>query len=412
MTTTIDLSTVKRPRSRSESGALTFTVAIVSGPDAGRVHTFDASSPRVLIGTSPACGIRLDDPSVSRRHMALTIVGETLQVIDLGSTNGTQVNGVIVKEAYVHGGEAIGVGNTVFSVTRGAPHAADLLQQVNFGNLKGGSRRMRVLYPILELLATTDQPVYFEGEAGVGKSLVARELHRTSKRKDGPFVEVNVITAEEFAAQGLLGQAKGGTLYVRELTTLPTEVQARLLQAIEAKEDVRIVGGTSRNLDAEVSEGRFLERLRFALGHVEIPALRDRQGDVALLARHFWAELSGTTAPLPEDFLPRFEQYAWPGNVRELRAEVSSRITLGEFGDWKPAQSAIPERAAPATNSIIDNVIQRDMPFTRARFLVVKEFEQRYVEHVLERHRGSVTEAARASGVATRYFQLVRARAR
>jgi two-component system, NtrC family, response regulator HydG len=202
-------------------------------------------------------------------------------------------------------------------------------------------------------------------------------------------------------------------LFINEIGNLPRDVQARLKDVISsAASDVRIIAGTRRDLDRDVASGRFADDLFFLLagGRVELPPLREREGDVALLAKHFWNELAETEAELtisalPEDFLPRFEHYPWPGNVRELKAAVVARKTLGELG-----QAYRSEEAKDNGLDFLSAVIEDDLPFPSARERVVKEFERRYVERVLARHGGSVTKAARASGVAHRYFQLIRAR--
>jgi DNA-binding NtrC family response regulator len=422
-----DIATLRRerftrPKAPSASGS-TFVLAVVEGPDTGLVITLDASGPRALLGQSPVCSLRLTDPEVSRRHASLAVTATHLQIIELGSTNGTTVNGVNVKEASLHGGEAIRVGRTVIKVQREAPRFVELAQASSFGRILGESSSMKKLYPVLASLAASDMPVLLEGEAGSGKELVAEELHLAGRRKDAPFMTLDAsalptleLSTRLFGAAGEVGlveQAKGGVLFINEIGNLPRDVQARLREVIaSAASDVRIIAGTRRDLDRDVASGRFADDLFFQLagGRVELPPLRERDGDVALLARLFWNELAETEAevagsPLPEDFLPRFEHYPWPGNVRELKAAVVARKTLGELG-----QAYRSEEAKDNGLDFLSAVIEDDLPFPSARERVVKEFERRYVERVLARHGGSVTKAARASGVAHRYFQLIRAR--
>ena len=421
-----DIATLRRERfarpKPTGAAASTFVLAVVEGPDTGLVITLDASGPRALLGQSPVCSLRLTDPEVSRRHASLAVTATHLQIIELGSTNGTTVNGVNVKEASLHGGEAIRVGRTVIKVQREAPRFVELAQASSLGRIFGESSAMKKLYPVLASLAATDKAVLLEGEAGTGKELVAEELHLASRRKEAPFVtlDASALPTHELDARlfggdgeiGLIEQAKGGTLFVNEVGNLPRDVQAKLRELIAAEGDVRFIAGTRRDLDRDVASGRFADDLFFLLagGRVELPTLRERDGDVALLARHFWCELAETEAEaldssLPEDFLPRFEHYPWPGNVRELKAAVVARKTLGELG-----QAYRSEEARDNGLDFLTAVIEDDLPFPSARERVVKEFERRYVERVLARHGGSVTKAARASGVAHRYFQLIRAR--
>jgi DNA-binding NtrC family response regulator len=205
-------------------------------------------------------------------------------------------------------------------------------------------------------------------------------------------------------------------LFVDEVGALPHDAQATLRGIIATRPDVRIVCATRRDLDRDVANGRFDDDLFFVLaaGRVELPPLRERDGDVAHLAKAFWKELGGEkaalsseTRELPEDFLPRFEHYPWPGNVRELKSAVLARMTLGELGATYRTSEA-----KETGLDFLSSVIEEDLPFPAARERVVGEFERRYVERVLARHNGNVTQAARASGVAHRYFQLVRARIR
>ena len=419
-----DIATLRRERfarpKPTGAAANTYVLAVVEGPDTGLVLTLDASGPRALLGQSPVCSLRLTDPEVSRRHASLAVTATTLQLIELGSTNGTTVNGVNVKEANLMGGEAIRVGRTVIKVQREAPRFVELAQASSFGRIVGESSAMKKLYPVLASLAATDKPILLEGEAGTGKELVAEELHLASRRKESPFVtlDASALPTQELAIRlfgqpgemGLIEQAKGGTLFVNEVGNLPRDVQAKLKDLLAGSPELRFIAGTRRDLDRDVASGRFADDLFFQLagGRIELPPLREREGDVGLLARHFWGELDETeneVAGLPEDFLPRFEHYPWPGNVRELKAAIVARKTLGELG-----QAYRSEEAKDHGLDFLSAVIEDDLPFPSARERVVKEFERRYVERVLARHGGSVTKAARASGVAHRYFQLIRAR--
>lgn len=416
-----EIVTIRRARfTRPEPQGTVFVLTVVEGPDAGQVVTLDASGPtRALIGQSPVCAIRLTDREVSRRHAALSVNDTHLVVLDLGSTNGTTVNGVYVKEATLHGGEAIRIGASVLSVRRSEGRLPELVQANSFGRLLGESRAMRRLYPVLAQLASADRPALLEGEAGTGKELVAEELHRASGRADGPFVTLEASTLppdaidDRFFSEGdanILSQARGGVLFIDEIANLSRAAQVKLREIITTIRDVRIIAATRRDLDRDVAEGKFDDSLFFALaaGRVELPPLREREGDVAILARQFWSELAagaGASPELPEDFLPRFQHYPWPGNVREVRSTVLARMTLGELG---PAYRS--QEAKQRGLDFLATVIEEDLPFPTARERVVSEFERRYVERVLARHGGNVTQAARASGVAHRYFQLVKAR--
>jgi DNA-binding NtrC family response regulator len=417
----IDAVTVRRERFTRPQAATAFVITVVDGPDAGQVVTIDATGPsRALIGNSPVCTLKLTDREVSRRHAALSVSGSTLQLLDLGSTNGTTVNGVIVREVGLIGGEAIRVGQTVLSVKRAEARATQINEAQSFGKVLGASLAMRRLYPALAQLVASDRAALIEGEAGTGKEMIAEEIHRSSRGAESPFVtlEAQNLPAASICQKllELVEQARGGMLFIDEVGALPHDAQATLRGIIATRPDVRIVCATRRDLDRDVANGRFDDDLFFVLaaGRVELPPLRERDGDVAHLAKAFWKELGGEkaalsseTRELPEDFLPRFEHYPWPGNVRELKSAVLARMTLGELGATYRTSEA-----KETGLDFLSSVIEEDLPFPAARERVVGEFERRYVERVLARHNGNVTQAARASGVAHRYFQLVRARIR
>jgi transcriptional regulator with GAF, ATPase, and Fis domain len=230
--------------------------------------------------------------------------------------------------------------------------------------------------------------------------------------------EKGAFTGALAQRRGVFEQAHGGTLFIDEIGELDSGLQPKLLRAIERGEvqrvgankwdkvDVRIVAATRRDLDREVQAGRFRDDLffRLAVGRVELPPLRRRRGDIAVLTRHFWRQIAGEGRPLPAQLIERLEDYSWPGNVRELQNAIARHVAVGDL----PGCAAL--RAPSAVMDPIERVISMDLPLPRARAELVSEFERRYVQSVLERNDGSVSRAAAASGVALRYFQLLRAR--
>ncbi|HZO16467.1 MAG TPA: sigma 54-interacting transcriptional regulator [Polyangiaceae bacterium] len=420
-----------------------FTVAVVEGADRGQRVTVDGTQPGpLLVGQGPACGLRLSDPHVSRRHASVEVVGARLRLTDLESMNGTHVDGVCVLGAMLRGGETVRVGDSVLRVERVGSTPAPVPSPANhFGRMIGASIEMRRLYPLAERLARSDVPVVIEGETGTGKEVLAESMHEHSARAGGPLVVFdctsvppNLIESELFghergaftgavaARRGFFEQAHGGTLLIDEIGDLALPLQAKLLRAIERSEirrlgadgpmriDVRILAATRRNLDREVQEGRFRDDLfhRLAVGRIELPSLRRRRGDIAVLARHFWQEL-GATQPLPNALLLRWEDYNWPGNVRELRNAVARQIALDDL----PVEEApVSGEVSLDASDVIPRVLALRLPLPMARLRVVDAFEQLYIEQVLAEHGGSVARAAAASGIARRYFQILRGRKR
>ena len=404
----------------------------------------------MFVGKSEACQLRVDDALVSRRHLAIALETGRLRLTDLDSTNGTAVNGVRVVEAFLFGGEIVTLGDTTLSVARiGPPVRAKVPAASRYGRVIGGSAVMRRLYPLCERLALSDVPVVIEGETGTGKELLAEAIHEASPRASGPFVvfdcttgpstllesmlfghEKGAFTGADVARAGVFEQASGGTLFIDEIGDLDVALQAKLLRAVQRGEvqrlgsanwltcDVRILAATRRDLEREVQAGRFRDDLyyRLAVARLELPPLRRRDGDVALLAVHFWRAL--TKEPMPADFIERLSGYSWPGNVRELSNAVAHRVALGDLANAEALRRPAAARsgAANATSAgapasdVVAEVIARDLAYLPAREEVLLDFERRYVEHVLAKHKGNVSKAAAASGIARRYFYTIRAR--
>jgi DNA-binding NtrC family response regulator len=181
--------------------------------------------------------------------------------------------------------------------------------------------------------------------------------------------------------------------------------------------DIRVIAATRRDLDRQVQEGRFRDDLfhRLAVGRVALPPLRRRRGDIAVLARHFWDELGGAGQPLPSALLLHWEDYAWPGNVRELRNAVARHLALGNLLLEQPAATTSSSEAPPdaaAAGDVIARILAMRLPLPMARLRVVDTFEQLYIRQVLEEHGGNVSAAAAASGIARRYFEILRSRKR
>jgi DNA-binding NtrC family response regulator len=279
---------------------------------------------------------------------------------------------------------------------------------------------MKDLVATLDRVAPSDIPVLIQGESGTGKELVARALHRLSPRAAHPFVAINCAAVPEALLESeLFGHEKGaftgalirkpglfeaadkGVLFLDEVGEMSGSVQVKLLRALETKEffrvgstrpvraDVRVVSATNKNVKAEMQEGRFREDLYYRLNGVtlKLPPLRDRKGDVPLLARHFLDRFA-PGKKLTAKALETLQAYAWPGNVRELamvmqRAAILSSkdalddgdlpLDLRDAGGWKSA--------AVKTG------------------LSLAEMEKEYIETVLRQNEGHRGKTARALGI-------------
>ncbi len=425
-----------------------FVLEITTGADRGMRSVLDGSGfSRILIGTSAVCDFVLSDPEVSRRHLALEIQGALLRIKDLGSKNGSFLDGIRIFDAAARGGEELTLGSTVIRIEgRAAAKAPELSTSTAFGRLHGASREMRRLFPLCEKLAAARIPVVIEGETGTGKEVLAESLHEQGPRAGGPFVvfdctavpptliesdlfghERGAFTGALTSRRGVFEQADGGTLLLDEIGDFPLALQPKLLRALERSEirrvggdrwihvDVRILVATRRDLDREVQAGRFRDDLyhRLAVGRIELPPLRERKGDVPLLVERFCAELGTTGRQLPGELVERWEEYTWPGNARELKHAVARALALGELsvGQWVAEQDPA-SSSFLATGDVIEEVLAQRLPLIAARQRVIDNFERRYVARLLADHNGNVVRAAAASGIARRHFHRLKARTR
>jgi two-component system response regulator HydG len=428
---------------------------VTAGPDAGAsiVVAADATT-QVVVGTSRTAALKLTDRHVSRRHLAIDRTDKGVGIRDLDSTNGTFVRGVRIAEAWVGPGEPVAVGDTTIMVDWAAAPSAALPEEADsFGRMLGRSPEMRRLFALAARLSLADVAVLIEGETGTGKELLAEEIHMRGSRADRPFVVFDSVdedpqraTIALFGAApgvyaafpdgrpGLLETAHGGTLLVDEPSELTPELQRRLARALSRREvqragsehpipiDVRVIATSSVDLDRRVERGEFREDLFYSLAgaRLEIPPLRRRREDVVLLSRHFWTQ-AGAPGEAPEALVARFVAQPWPGNVRELENAVARHLATGEIDVGArarpsfappPPSSSPPPPLAPSTSEpdLVQRVLGQRLPLASARQEVIAAFERLYVEQILREHGGNVTHAARASGLAHRYFQALKAR--
>ena len=280
----------------------------------------------------------------------------------------------------------------------------------------------------LPAVATCEAGVLILGETGTGKELFARTIHYLSPRRDQPFVPVNcgalpvelvenelfghersAFTGAASAEPGLIAEAEGGTLFLDEVDSLPPIAQVKLLRFLESKEyrrlgssrlrhaDLRILAATNLDLERAVGAGCFRRDLYYRLNVVQLqlPPLRERAGDVPLLARHFLRRYASELARQLTDFTPeallRLTLYPWPGNVRELENTVHRAVilTAGEDGFVGAGDLALLDDGAARKAA--------QESFRAAKVRAVAEFERRYLEDLLASCRGNVSRAARTA---------------
>jgi two-component system response regulator AtoC len=310
----------------------------------------------------------------------------------------------------------------------------ELERAAGFGEMVGTSPPMREIFAMVEQVAPADATVLLRGETGTGKELVARAIHRRSRRAERSFVAVNctaipkdLMESEFFGHErgaftgasarriGRFEQADGSTLFLDEVGDLDLAIQAKLLRVLQEQEitrvggqqpvrvDVRIVAATNRDLEALVKEGGFRDDLYYRLNVIPIrlPPLRERPGDLPDLLQHFLSSFAaryGRPVPIaPPELLAAARAYPWPGNVRELRNLCERAVLLG-WAAVAPILGAGPRSDVAATAQLVD----LSLPLLEARQRLVERFEREYLTRLLREHRGRVGEVARAAGIAER----------
>lgn len=298
-----------------------------------------------------------------------------------------------------------------------------------FETLLGSSPPMQKLYDQLTRMADSEASVLITGESGTGKELVARVLHKRSRRADGAFVAIScpalpetLLESELFGhvrgaftdarseRKGVFLQAHGGTVFLDEIGDLPQSLQPKLLRALEAGTirpvgadrefhfDARIIAATNHDLESAVHEGRFREDLFFRINviQVELPPLRDRGSDILILAQHFVEGFTDQSnkkvVGLSESVAEKLLDYGWPGNVRELRNAMERAVALTRFE--KIVVEDLPERIRTYQKTHLtlggDNT---------SELLPMEEVERRYILHVLKTVGHNKTLAARVLGL-------------
>ena len=306
--------------------------------------------------------------------------------------------------------------------------------------LIGRSPRFLEALALIERMARFDAPVLIQGETGTGKELAARAIHYQSARRHAPFVALNcgalpeaLVESELFGCErgaftdarqartGLVAAAEGGTLFLDELDALPPRAQVSLLRFLqdftyrpvgstrECTGDVRIVAAANPRFDQLLQAGSFRDDLAFRLNVLllPMPPLRERAGDVALLADHFIARHTSQYGMAPRSLHPAsvawMAQHAWPGNVRELDNRVQRALLLSddERLHLEPTAWAAPMASSPAPATASGSASQAPPAlagYHQAREQALQCFERHYLQQLMAAADGNVTHAARLAG--------------
>jgi two-component system response regulator AtoC len=353
----------------------------------GQVLTRALDRPELILGRDPGCDFTIDHRSLSRRHARL-ILAPTPMIQDLGSTNGTRVDGVVRR-----GGEPVPIAHhTGFEI---GPFVLVMVGPSGVARASASGREsLRIDDPtpagvpaIVREFARGPSNLLITGETGVGKEVLAATLHELSGRS-GPLIAINcaalaesLLESELFGHErgaytgavsqraGLIEAADQGTVFLDEVGELPPATQAKLLRVIERREitrlgsarpiavDVRFLAATHRDLAEAVAARRFREDLFFRLDGVTlvVPPLRERAGQIAPLALRFLAAAQSTARPtappgqLSAEVIDALRRHRWPGNVRELKAVIERAVVLARGGPIEVRHLVFGRTAAPST---------------------------------------------------------------
>jgi DNA-binding NtrC family response regulator len=408
-----------------------FSLKVVAGPDEGAQAV--SAGEEATIGTEPGNDLVLSDRTVSRHHLAIRAGARGFELTDLGSTNGTILGGYRVFSALLEPGALVGLGRTTVKFDASDDQVReDLSPRESFGRAIGASAAMRRVFGVLERFASADGTILLEGETGTGKEVLAEAIHQESPRRAGPFVVVDcgaippaLIESELFGHArgaftgavehrvGAFESARGGTVFLDEIGELPLASQPALLRALEDRTckrvgddrrihiDVRVVAATHRDLRHEVNRSRFRADLfyRLAVLRVRVPALRERRDDIALLVRHFHAQLAAGDL-LPDDLVTALARQSWPGNVRELRSAVQRAVVLGDASGW----------ADGSRRKAVPDLTDLERTYSDSKEDAIARWERGYVARLLEQFSGNLSHAARSVGMSRNYLRKLAVR--
>ena len=423
------MPTVTETIAKTDAPSSGCVVRVLDGEDTGLEVELTTGS--IIVGASPEARLRLRDSTVSGQHARITVVADGIEVADVGSRNGTFYLEGRIERAVLPIGATVRFGRTrVMLASRQRSAGPGESRRESYGALLGSAPSMRRLYATLEQLEKHAYPVLILGETGVGKELVAREIHEHSKRHSAQYevcdcttLPANLVESELFghvrgaftgavdARAGVFERADGGTIFLDEIGELPLDLQPKLLRILETGElrrvgsgevrkvDVRVIAATNRDLLKEARAGRFREDLLYRLNavSVDVPPLRSRREDIPALVKAFIRRDKLDDSIISAQTLELFTTgYDWPGNARELRNAVRRVLALGTL---PPEIDNAPSTTTPATT--VDTSAQ----FQDAKRRIVDAFERDYLSEQLRRAGDNITHAARASGVERMAFK-------
>ena len=321
-----------------------------------------------------------------------------------------------------------------------------LQQTLGLENIVGRSPAMAQVFELVKKAARSEANILVLGESGTGKELIARAIHANSPRSSQPFVPVDCASLPEHLLEselfghekgaftgavrtkpGLMETAHRGTLFLDEIAELPATLQVKLLRVLQERQirrvggtalvdvDVRVVSATNRDLGDAIAKGQFREELYYRVNVIAIrlPPLRERMGDVRLLAHTFLKRFGqGRVTAMEDAVVEALERYAWPGNIRELQNVMERAcaladghvITVRDLPDHV-AQAVSCRTTAPSGPAPLDGLpAGTDLTLKAAKEQWLQVLEVAYLRDLLARHEGNVSSAAKAAGIDRKTF--------
>jgi two-component system response regulator AtoC len=308
-----------------------------------------------------------------------------------------------------------------------------LTETYRFENIVGRSRPMAQVFDLIKKVAASEANILVVGESGTGKELIARCIHANSHRAARAFVPVDCASLPEHLLEselfghekgaftgaiatrrGLFEEANGGTSFLDEVGDIPLPLQAKLLRVLQERQvrrvggnrfidvDVRVISATHQNLAEMLQEGKFREDLYYRLNVISLPLppLRERPGDIPILAYHFLrkyvAQSGKEVKGISPETLELLEAYPWAGNVRELQNVIERAVVLAE-GEMinpveLPASLRLPQKAPAA-------LVADHLSLKKAKRQWLEAFEREYLVALLKKHQGNISQAAKTAGV-------------
>ena len=434
-----DVRTVLQPESPGYERTALRRKLELRWTDGGREHAVTVQG-KMVLGSASGADLVVADPAVSRVHAEIDVRDDGPWLRDLGSRNGTYIEGVQIALARIPDGARLRLGSTVLQTAPAStPTPVELWPHDSFGPLVGRSVVMRELFARIARVAPSDATRLVQGETGTGKEVVARAIHEASPRGRGPLVTVdcaalpeNLLESELFghakgaftgaqsARVGAIESAEGGTVFLDEIGELSPAMQPKLLRVLESRSvrrlgetayrkiDVRFVSATHRDLRTMINTGAFREDLYFRISVIPLvlPPLRERPQDIAGLVQHFVPKGSGQLGP---EIIAEIAGRPWLGNVRELRNFVERALVLGAREALAMASGAAMAAAPAAPAGWNDLAAAFEQPLAEARTFWMDRLEREYLRRLLERHARNVPAAAQAAGVDRTYvYRLIK----